>query len=168
MDRAGTVAASRFGIESFTLAFIVQKVGEFVLLSVCLAAQFFIGSRFAEHADRADWGVVALHQQSMSVQEAIGGGLAVTAAFFLFTLYPVVTYVVVALCRALLRSTMRPGLPWISALVSVQYVLLWVVMTGFDFRLVPYWIVTAITAAFILASSYLLYPPKRVATPSMG
>ena len=149
--------ARRF--KNFIPAFLMQKIAEYSLLSICLAVQFYIGSRLP---NPMEWGV--FNGVNVGWLRAISGGLAVAFAFFLFTLYPVVTLAIVALCRKLLGSAAQNFLPLVSSSVSVAYVVFWVVITSFDFQIVPDWIVTAIMAAFIFVSSVALYPSARTAT----
>lgn len=148
------MTAHRF--ENFGQAFLVQKLGEFLLLSLCLGVHLYFGSR---QPDPSEWGIFGSGNVNVGISAALQAGLAGACVFFLFTLYPLVTLLIVAMVR---KSSAPLLLPWFSALVSVSYVGLWVFVTRFEF-VAPFWIVTAIMAAFIVGSSVLLYPPGRSA-----
>lgn len=143
------------GLKSFILAFSLQKLLAAVLLSICMTIQFYVGSR----TDNAEsWG--AFGPTPYSFWYSLQGGVELTIIFFLFTLYPIATFVTVALGRSFVGSEAPNLVPWLSAALSVLYVLYWVGSLHFPFS-APYWIVTAIMAAFIVISSAALYPPMR-------
>jgi hypothetical protein len=150
--------------KNFIPAFLVQKLAEYVVLSLCLAAQVCIGSRLP---NRFDWGVFVPGE--MGIGESLQAGLGVALLFFTVTLYPVVTLIVVASGRRMLGARAQGLVQWLSAVVSVGYVALWVALTRYPATLVPFWAVTAIMAAFIVASSAAIYPPMQPTTePSNG
>jgi hypothetical protein len=141
--------------QSFAVAFLIQKAGEFVLLSLCLAlTAYFVG--------RTPEGVGWFPPQP-SLALALRVGFQTTVLFFLFTLYPVVTLLAVWTYRRLLGVSV----PIASALVSFAYVLLWLSLMprGIGYTHPGFWTVTAIMVVFIWASAVVLYPPKRAQTP---
>jgi hypothetical protein len=146
-------------LRSFISAFIIQKMGEYFLLSACLAVQLYVGTRLP---DPTEWEVFG--GPNIDVFTAIVASVTGAGIFFLFTLYPVVTFVFVALGRKLLGVGGRRLLPWLSAAVSVGYVALWVCVTQYNAKVVPFWIITLVVGVFIVISSALLYPPVQSPT----
>lgn len=152
----------RLRFESFAAAFFGQKALEFVVLTALLAVQVYVGTRLK---DPSYWGMRGAGP--MNASDALLSGLTVASLFFVFTLYPIATYAIVALCQRFDADT-QSRVALLSPLVSVGYVALWVHLTDFHFPIVPYWIETAIMALFIFISSLALYPPARAAAPAVG
>lgn len=145
-------------IKSFAVAFLAQKFAEYFLLSLCLTMHIYMGSRVA---NPATWGVFGAGNVNISLPSALLSGFGGSLIIFLFSLYPIVTFVLVALGRRLFRVNAELIVPWWSAAASVVYAVLWVAATTmFDFALLPlsYWIIMAVMAIFIFISSSVLYP----------
>jgi hypothetical protein len=137
-------------------AIIIQKTAEFFLLAILLAMVLFFGKRYYPHPEALG----IFFTGNITAPLAIAGGAGAALAFYLFTLYPIVTLLLVILYRKFLGEN-RWIISGVSALISLIYVLMWVEIFKFDFQL-PYWAVTAIMVLFIYASSVALYPPRRV------
>jgi hypothetical protein len=136
--------------DQFVPAFAVQKLLELVLLGLCLSVFIYVGTRLP---DPEVWGM--FNATPIGLWNAALAGFTGAGVFFLFTFYPLVTFVLVALARRRAR-TLR-ALSLTSAIVSVGYVLLWVFVLKFPF-IGPHWIITAIMAAFVFAASMTMYP----------
>jgi hypothetical protein len=144
-------------LQNFTQAFALQKAAEFALLAACMTAVMFIGSRI-ENSD--EWGV--LTGGAADLVTSLLAGVGAAYAFFLFTLYPIVTYVVVASVRKFGSGSARRALPLASAIASVAYVTFWIVLLQFPFSFVPFGIVTIIMASFIFVTSVKWYPSVAI------
>lgn len=140
----------------------LQKIAELFVLSLLLAAVIFVGSR---GKDPDSWGLYNLREASLWA--SLRGGIAVSLTFFLFTLYPLMTGILVIVLEKSFH--LRPlGLALSSALVSIVYFAIWCLVTGFDLDLIPYGAVAIVMFLFILVSSRALYKPRSVSSGSSG
>jgi hypothetical protein len=135
---------------SFLVAFFLQKIGEFILLAAQWAIIDYVGARSDYYWSINFWNLHTPLQAAMR-------GVYAASAFFLFTLYPVITPIAIFLMRHFLAPLSPTALAATATFICVAFawyiLLIFAVPTNFAF-----FIITAIMAAFIYWSSMKLYP----------
>lgn len=144
---------SGVNIKCFLAGYAIQKAGEFSILSICYALIAYIGSR-TPYAFELGIFILGPH----SIPQSLIEGFGVASGFFLFTLYPLVVLAPLIPIRWLLLKKHKALIPIASAALSIAYVQLWVAMLDYPFKLLPHWGVSSLVIAFIIASSFKLYP----------